>query len=513
MRRLLSWQYTNAVRDILGSDAAALVTPPADVPLNGFVSVGSATLSLSPVDVERLEQSAFAAAAAAVHGAGAGAGASQPWRVCTPTGFDDGVCGTLIIEAVGRKIFRRPLTAEEVTRWAGIASQGAGAYGDFDMGLEFAIAGMLQSPHFVYLVEVGTPVSGVDAAVNPGALRLTGFEMAARLSFFLVGTTPSDALLDAAAAGELDTREGVRIWASTLLAQTDGAPQDALQHFFDEKLGLSLLPVLDRPDQGFDAAIKSAMREETLRFIDDVVWTRNADARELFTSDATFLNDPLAAFYGLPQPGSGAEFTKVTLRAETKRAGLFTQGAFLSRFAHEFRSAPTLRGKFIRESVMCQAVPAPPDDVNTTLPEPTAQDVPQTTRDRLSAHMTEERCADCHISMDPIGFAYEEFDQVGRIRTHEFGLPVNAATDLDGIPVNGPREMATALAEYPDVPSCLVRNLFRQGAGHIEDIGEDPSILLVTTSFEDSGFRLQDALLEIAVSDAFRLVAKPEGAE
>jgi hypothetical protein len=519
MRRLLSWQYRNAVRDILGYAAAAAVDPPTDVPLNGFASVGSATLSLSPVDIEKLETSAFAAALAAVHDEG-----PQPWRVCAPASFDDATCASQIIANVGRRIFRRPLSTgddsgdpalppvsggteggdNELARWSAIAAQAANAYGDFDMGLELAIAGMLQSPHFIYLVETGVPVDNAD----PTARRLSGFEMAARLSFFIVGTTPTDALLDAAAAGELDSREGVRIWARTLVE--DVAAPDALRRFFEEKLGLAALPALSRT--GYDASIKAAMREETLRFIDDVVWTRNADARELFTSDTTFVNDELAAFYGLPLPGSGAELVRVTLAPSTARAGLFTQGAFLSRFAHENRSAPTLRGKFIRESVMCQAVPAPPDDVNTVLPEPTAQDLPQTTRDRMNAHVSEDSCAACHLSMDPLGFAYEQFDQVGRLRTHEVGLPVDAATDLDGVPVNGPREMGRALAEYPDVPACLIKNLFRQGTGHLEEIGEDPSLALVSVAFEDSGFRLKDALVQIVLSDAFRMIARPAGA-
>lgn len=499
LRRLLSWQYQNAIGDILGSDAAAVVDPPDDVPLNGFVSVGSATLSLSPVDIEKLELSAYAAAQAAVHGE-----ALQSWRVCAPTAFDDATCATQIIASVGRRIFRRPLTDDELARWTAIATQASAAYGDFEMGLEFAIAGMLQSPHFIYLVEVGVEVEGATR-------RLSGFELAARLSFFLVGTTPSDALLDAAAAGELDTRDGVRIWAQTLV--DDPAAPDALRHFFEEKLGLAALPSISRTGAGYGDSIKAAMRDETLLFIDDVIWTRNADARELFTSDATFLNDELAGFYGLPLPGQGPAFVRVTLAPTTRRAGLFTQGAFLSRFAHENRSAPTLRGKFIRESVMCQAVPAPPDDVNTVLPEPTANDLPQTTRERMSAHVSQESCAACHLSMDPLGFAYEEFDQVGRYRTHEEGLPIDAATDVDGVPVNGPAEMARALADYPDVPACLVKNLFRHGTGHLEEIGEDPSLALISIAFEDSGFRLKDALLEIALSDGFRLVARPEGAE
>src|SRR5205814_10698842 len=140
------------------------------------------------------------------------------------------------------------------------------------------------------------------------------------------------------------------------------------------------------------------------------------------------------------------------------------------------------------------------------------QDVPQTTRDRMQAHMTEDRCAGCHSMMDPLGFALENFDQAGKFRTHERGLPVNTATDVDGVPVADGIALASALRDYPDVPMCMVRNLFRQATGHIEGPDEDPSLFLVGNAFEDSGYRLQDALVAIATSDAFRRVAKPEGA-
>jgi hypothetical protein len=498
LRRLLAFQYRNAVRDLLGEGAAAVVDPPADVPLNGFVSVGSATLSMSPTDIEKLEASAYAAAQVAVHGA------PQSWRTCEPVSFDDGICAEEIVANFGRKAFRRPLTTDERARWTGIAMQGAQAYGDFDMGLEFAVAGMLQSPNFIYLVEEGQP--GGDPDERP----LTGLEMASRLSFFLAGTTPSDELLDAAERGDLDTVEGVRVHAQALLEGPQA--KAALREFFEEKLGFGQLDVVARPDVGLTNSVRDDMKDETLHFIDDIVWDRNADARELFSANFTYVNDELADFYGLPLPGQGAQMVRVELDASSDRAGLLTQGAFLARFAHEKRSSPTLRGKFIRESIMCQAVPAPPNDVNTTLPEPTAQDLPQTTRDRMEVHMTEARCAGCHAMMDPLGFALEGFDQAGRARTHEFGLPINTSTDVDGVEVQNARELGKALAEYPDVPTCLIKNLFRHGTGHIEDRAEDPSLDLVSQAFEDSGFRLKEALLEIAVSDAFRLVARPEGA-
>lgn len=499
LRRLLSFQYRNSIRDLLGEGAAAVVDPPADVPLNGFVSVGAATLSMSPTDVEKLEASAFAAAEQAVHGGG-----DASFRVCSPVSFDDADCTDQTIAAFGRRAFRRPLTGEELARWGQVARQAATAYGDFDMGLEFAFAGILQSPHFIYQVEIGVPLDGTQSP-RP----LTGYELASRLSFFLLGTTPSTELLDAAGRGELDTREGVRLHARALLAES-GA-RAALQQFFAEKLDFGVLRSVSRPGTGVES-VRAAMEQETLRFIDDIVWERNADARELFTGRFTYVNDALASFYGLPLPGQGDAMVRVDLE-DSDRAGLLTQGAFLARFAHERHTSPTLRGKFIRESVLCQAVPAPPGDVNTVLPEPTAQDLPRTTRDRLEIHMSEPRCAGCHSMMDPLGFALEGYDQAGRRRTHEAGLPINAASEVDGQPVSGAGELGRVLAENADATTCLVRNLFRHASGHIEQPTEDPSLFLVAEAFEDSGYRLQDALVEIVTSDAFRLVVKPEGAE
>ncbi|HEY4222343.1 MAG TPA: DUF1588 domain-containing protein, partial [Myxococcota bacterium] len=499
--RLLSWQYQNAIADVLGPDAAAATTPLSDVSLNGFDTVGSASLSLGSSDIEALEQNAFAAAQVAVHGS-----APQAWRVCQSSAFDDDGCARAILAAVGKELYRRGLADDELARWDGVWSSAAQAYGDFDMGLEFALAGMLQSPSFVYLVEIGRDDQGARDR------QLTGVELASRLSFFLAGTTPSDDLISAAENGELDDATGVRLHAQELLAS--GRAQDALHHFFDEKLGLtSALPTVERPDADLTDAVRGDMRAESLAFVDDVVWTRNADARELYSGAYTFLNDELAGFYGMPLPGSGAALVKVPLDPSTHRAGLLTQGAFLARFAHEHRSSPTLRGKYVRESVLCQAVPAPPMNVNTTLPEPTASDVPETTRDRMAQHMdTSTTCYGFHSMMDPLGFALEEFDQVGRFRTHEYGLPINSATTVDGVPVADAIGLESALHDSDDAPVCLVKNLFRQATGHIESDSEEASLDSIGDEFQNGGYRLQDALVAIAASDGFRRVALPEGA-
>jgi Protein of unknown function (DUF1588)/Protein of unknown function (DUF1592)/Protein of unknown function (DUF1595)/Protein of unknown function (DUF1585)/Protein of unknown function (DUF1587) len=504
LRRLASWQIRNAIGDILGSDAAAVVTPPDDVPLNGFYSVGAASLSLSPIDVERVEQSAFWAAQAAVHGE-----ATQSWRVCAPASFDDRGCMEQIVGAVGRRAFRRPLTSEQLTRFTDVGMGAATAYGDFDLGLEFAVAGLFQSPQFLYQVEIGVPLAGGTEG-DPNARALDGYEIASRLSFFLLGTTPSDGLLDAAARGDLDDATGVGLYAESMLA--DPRAKAAVELYFDERLQLTQMLGMNRAIDGYTDDIQSFMREETLRFIGDIVWDRNADARELFFADFTYLNDPLASYYGLPLPGTGAQFARVTLDPSTSRGGLLTQGAFLSRFAHLDRSSPTLRGKFVREALMCQAIGAPPNDVDTTLPELSDDDTPRTTRQRIEQHMEEPRCASCHIGMDPIGFAFEAFDQGGRFRTTDNGLPVDSSGDLDGQVVDGARGLSSVLKEDATIPGCLVRNLFRHGVGHIEERSEDASLFLVESAFEDAGYRLRDLLFFIATSDAFRLVTPPGGA-
>lgn len=499
LRRLLGYQYRNAIADLLGPDAAAVVQPPADGWLNGFASIGNASLALAPADLELYEANAFAAAAVAIQ-----SDAPLPFRLCTPIAYDDLACAQQIVALWGKRLYRRTLTSDEVARWSQIVLDGAEIYGDFDVGLEFALAGMLQSPHFLYMVEVGVPVTN-----QPGRQRLTGYEIATRLSFFLLGTTPPVELLDAAAQGALDTPEGIRMYAAELLL--DPRARQALHAYFEETWGLLKLAGLHRPDVGYSPSLAASMRQETLRFIDDIVWDQNGDARALFSADFTFVNDELAAFYQLPPTGTGAELVRVMLEPSSERAGLLTQGSFLARFAHPDRSSPTLRGKYIRENILCVAVPAPPNDVDTNLPESSADDIPRTTRDRLAAHVENEGCAGCHSLMDPLGFPLERFDQAGRFRETEHGLPIRTDSDVDGVEVQNAIELAHVIAEDPSATDCLVRNLFRHAVGHVEEVGETASLLMVQNAFEDSGYRLQDALVEIVSADAFRFVTQPEG--
>jgi hypothetical protein len=499
LRRLLRSQYQAAVADLLGNAAAATTTAPPDVPLNGSVAVGSGDLAVAPAAIETYEASATAAAAAAVDDS------SSPLRaICTPSSPNDNTCWQQLAQRLGRRAFRHTLDADDAARYAALGQQAATAYADagepraVDKGIQFLVTALLQSPHFLYMVERGEP--GDD----PAARRLTGPELATRLSFFLTGAPPDDELLDAAERGDLSSPTTLATTARVLL--TDPRAKDALRGYFVEKLQLEPLATVNRPDPLLTPTVRAELVEETLRVVDDVVWTRNADVRELLRTTDTFVNDELANYYGFPLPGSGSFFVKVSTPAEQGRAGILTRGAFLTRFAQPDRSSPTLRGKFIREQLLCAAVPAPPPGVSTTLPEQEPDGLPHTTRDRIEAHASIESCVGCHAYIDPLGYPLENFDQFGRYRTHENGLPIDASGGIDDRTSDDAAGFMGLLDERADLVSCLARGLYRHAVGRMEEAGQDGVLYDVDSEFIDGGLKLQDAMVAIATSDAFRFV-------
>ena len=501
LRRLLGWQYRNAVRDLLGAGAAAKITVPADSSVNGFDSVGSAQLAVAATAVEAYETSALAAAQAALSGATRAALVG-----CTPARVDDAVCLKSFISRFGRRAFRRTLSADELADWIALGQKAGLAYKDFHQGLAFVISGLLQSPFFVYQVELGEP-DPADAT----RLRLTSVEMATRLAFFVTGTLPSDSLLDAAEAGELATEEGVRRWTKVLLVSPDA--RNAMTSFFDELLKLRELGAVQKNATAyptFTASLKASMRRETELLVEDVIWEQNGDFRDLLDSSTTFVDKALATHYGVPFSGTQA-FVKVSLSPASLRGGILGQGSFLSTLAHPTTTSPTLRGKFIRETLMCQAIGAPPPNVKTVV-EPDAAGAPATTmREKLARHQKDPYCAKCHVLMDNLGLGLENFDAVGGFRTRDNGALIDAKStipELGGF--TGARELGGLLRADPAVTECMVRNVFRHATGHIEAAGEERSIVAMHGRFKDQGFRVQQLIVEIAASDAFRF-ASPGG--
>jgi len=353
----------------------------------------------------------------------------------------------------------------------------------------------------LYLIEIGEADGG-----GQGRLRLSGYEVASRLAFFLTGSTPGEELLSAAEAGELDTADGIRAWARALLAQPTA--REAIARIFDELLQLRELSQLTKDPRvfpSFNPALAAAMREETQQLLASLIWDEAGDFRRFFDADYTFVNRDLASLYGLGD-GPPTGFAQVSLPEDGMRGGFLGQASFLSLMAHPATTSPTLRGKFVREKLLCENIPPPPPDVDTNLPNTEGM----TMRQKLMAHRQNPSCAGCHVLMDDIGLGLENFDAIGAFRTSDSGQPVDASSTLDELgSFTGARELGLLLGADWRGTHCLARNLFRAATGHVDGLGESGPLNLADDRFGASGFRLQELLVEIAASDAFRFGSAP----
>jgi hypothetical protein len=251
------------------------------------------------------------------------------------------------------------------------------------------------------------------------------------------------------------------------------------------------------------------MTQEIPAMFQAIVFDRNASALELLTTRNTFATKELAGLYGLPTTGlSSTSVSAVALPADGLRAGLLTTAGFLSLYANQEEGSPTQRGKFIRETILCQTIPLPPPDVSTVLPDPPAG-VIYTKRQRLSMHESQPSCAGCHRLMDPLGLPLENFDAIGKYRSTDQGQPIDASGDLDGSKFNGPVELGQVLAARPEVADCLVRNMYRYGTGHVDAASERPVLDALKSTFRTGGYHVRDLMRDIVASDGFRFVAPP----
>lgn len=501
MRRLLSRQYVNSVRYLLGDAAATAAAAPPDEAINGFDEIGAAQRNVGDEGVKTYEEACRNVAQAAIDDHTR----IDDYLSCNPADAHDATCYSTFIKNFGHVAFRRQLTDEEVADFAHVADLAATAYGTFDDGLKYAIATMLESPSFVYQVETGVAAQGTTLK------RLTGPELVTRMSFFLLDTTPSLELLTQAEVGGLDTDDGARAVAQQMLA--DPRSHAAVRALYDEVLSTRDVVNPDKVTKNptlypnFSPELAQAMREETLRLVDDLVWTRDADFRELVTADYTFVNAELADFYGYTLTGSDP-WQKVSLPADQPRSGFLGQGSYLATNAHIEKTSPTLRGKFIREHLLCQSINPPPNNVKTEFPPDSGA---TTMRERLEAHQKDPSCAGCHTLMDNIGLGLENFDTVGQYRAQENGITIDASGDFDDKGhFNDGAGFADLLAADPDFSACIVKNVYRASLGHIESDGEQKMIDDLSTGFTGQGYRLQDLMVDLVAGDAFRWVGEEQ---
>ncbi len=493
LHRLSQQQYRNSIRDLFGADIVIPSALEPDVSVDGLIALGGANATISPLGVERYESAALKVASQAV---------ATPARraaliPCKPKETADAACFEQVITTLGRRVWRRPLATEEIDSLVGVATAAAQQFSSFMRGVEFAVAALLQSPNFLFRVELGEP-----DPEHPGALRYTGYEMASRLAFFLTNTTPDDELLAAAESGALGGDAGVREQARRLL-ETPGA-REAVRNFFTELYELYELDHLMKDTMVhtfMDKELGPAAREETLRLIEDIVFEQDADFRTFFTSQRTFVDRRLAALYGIPAPVTDG-FGAVTLPRTLGRRGFLGHASFLANQSHPVDSSAVLRGKFVRVVLLCGEIPPPPSELNTGIPEP-SDDAP-TLRERSTIHQQDPNCAACHRNMDPIGLGLENFDALGKWRTHDNGALIDASGDLDGARFGSAWDLGGAIASHPQVGYCLARNLLRYATGHVEEYGQFEFLIALGKAFEQSGFRIRNLLVDVAASRAFR---------
>jgi hypothetical protein len=490
LRLLTESQYRNSIADLLG--AVIVPTLPRDLPLSGFASVGAAAVSLSPASVELYDTAARDIARQAL---------SDPERRqgllgCTPTGPADRACAEAFLSTFMHKAWRGPVDASSLQRYVDKALEIAAADADFFSGIRWALAGVLSSPRFLYRAELGQGARvGARAAFSP-------WEMAGRLSYTIWNTTPDAALLAAAEAGALSTSLGLREQGTRLL----GSPraQEGLANFAREWFSTDAVSEVAKDAVLFPQltpALRASMQAELPRLFADHTLARDLDALGVYTTPNTFIDAELATHYGLP--AAGQQFSPVTLPADQARTGLLGTAAFLILRGKQHETSPTLRGKFIRTALLCQAVPPPPEGVTPALPEPPT-DRPYSRRELLEQHSTDPACAGCHQLIDPLGYALEAFDPIGRFREDDRGLPLDTRGSIEGVAFEGLRGLATVLSEHELAKSCFVRNFYRYAMGQAETPAEARIIEQLVTSFDSQGKKLRELVLDVAESDAFR---------
>lgn len=489
IRRMTRFEYDNTVRDLFGDTTHPASAFPAEEEALGFDNNAFALVTSSTL----AEKYMLAAE-------GISERATDPLSKnvpCDPATVGEDACAKQFIATFGKRAFRRPLTPEESSALFGVYQAGR-AIEDFRLGIRAVIETALQSPQFLYRVEFGAePIAPGEPVV-----RLTPWEMASRLSYFLWGSMPDDELFAAAEAGELVTKEQIAAQARRML--DDPRAHEAAGHFHRQWLDYDRVASVGKDAALFpewSPAIAALLRDEAEAFFDHVTFDdEQGTLGTLLTAPYAFVDDELAAFYGIEiEPGPGLR------KVETgQRAGLLSLGALLAANAHSNQTSPVHRGKLVREQLLCDVMPPPPPGAVIEVPEP---DPDSTARERFAEHSKNPACSSCHSLMDPIGFGFESYDAVGRYRTTEDGEPIDASgvlteSDVDGEFV-GLAELAAKLAASDDVRRCYVKQWFRYAHGRGE-FGDDAcTIDGLVASFAATGGTIEELLVALTQTDAF----------
>lgn len=502
MRLLSESQYRNTIADLFGAHIAVGGTFDPLIRTNGLLTVGATNARITPAGLEQLDRMARSIASQVV--------AEKNRNVlipCVPASQStaDDACATKFYASVGRLLYRHPLSPEELNSPVAVAHSAATNLGNFYDGLASGLAGMLVSPSFLFSIDTTEP-----DPKQTGKTRLDAYAKATRLSFFLWNSAPDDPLLTAAEKGELNTKKGLTTQVERMLASPK--LETGTRAFFNDMLAFDDFSKIEKDSiiyPIFSAVVAEDAKEQTLKTITDHLIAQKGDYRELFTTRKTFMSGPLGRIYRIPIDRPDGGWMPYEFPEGDPRAGLITQISFAALYSHPGRSSPTLRGRAIRESLLCQKIPDPPGDVDFSLfNDPNSPN--KTARDRLSAHATAPACAGCHKLTDPVGLAMEKIDGAGQLRTTESGAPIDTSGDLDGVKFADAAGLGKAMHDNAAVPSCIVNRMYSFATGRVPAREEKEVLDFFEKNFASAGYRFPELLRKIAVSDALFAVAAPE---
>jgi hypothetical protein len=402
-----------------------------------------------------------------------------------------------------RRAYRRPISESDLKKPMAFYRVGAGE-GGFEAGIENALESILVNPEFLFRVE-REPIDATPAM----AYRISDLELATRLSFFIWSSLPDEELLDLAVAGKLRDPDVLETQVRRMLS--DDRSKSLVNNFASQWLHLpnldSVTPDLRRfPD--FDDNLRQAFRRETELFVESV-FRGDRSVLELLKTDYTFLNERLARHYGIPSV-FGSRFRRVHLDPKYKRGGLLRQGSILTVTSYATRTSPVIRGIWVLKNIIGTPPPPPPPNVPPLKENKVDATLPM--RERLAEHRVNPACASCHNTIDPVGFALENFDAVGRWREFENGAAVDASGGLpDGSVFVGVANLENGLLERPELfVYALSEKLLTFALGRGVEVYDAPAIRQIVRDAQANEFRFSSIIVGISKSVPFQMRARSQ---
>jgi hypothetical protein len=495
IHRLNNLEYDNTVRDLLGVDSTPASTFIADEKAVGFDNIAAA-LGMTEAQYEQY----FSAADALVDTAFADPTLRSRIVTCQPSSASDVSCTERIIRELGARAWRRPLEDADVERLEQVAAEARDLGESFEGSIAQVTKAMMSSVPFLYRLELDP----VPDSAEPRALD--GYELASRLSYLVWSTMPDPALFEAAESGALVEQAELRAQLTRMLASDRAS--NFIASFGGQWLGLRDLRSHQVDTDVFpewNEQLRAAIIEEGLYFFSELL-QGELPMTEFFTADFNYVNEPLAELYGI-NGVEGDQPMRVTDTTDERR-GFLGLAAFLTRSSFSYRTAPTLRGKWILENLLCVEIQPPPPNVPELDDETEPGVDPQSlnVRDRLAQHREDPGCATCHVVLDPMGLGLETFDAIGRYRSEYAGGDAVDATGVlpSGEKFDGLQELSAILAEDERLFDCTTQKLMTYALSRELVDADEAYVDAIRTRFEQDGASLRSLLEYIVLSEPFR---------